>query len=74
MVPGDGVEVDGALVAEVVEQVVGALGLLPALLVPENLKEFKCSVLFHSVFLPVSWYNLPGVADTCSEGFVANFL
>ena len=41
---GDGVEVDGALVAEVVEQVVGALGLLPPLLVPKNLWSFKSKV------------------------------
>ena len=34
---GDGVEVDGALVAEVVEQVVGALSLFPPLLVPKYL-------------------------------------
>ena len=48
---GDGVEVDGSLVAEVVEQVVRALGLLAALLIPENLMEFECSVLFPSVLL-----------------------
>ena len=35
----DGVEVDGALVAEVVEQVVGALGLPPPLLIPEDLQQ-----------------------------------
>ena len=40
----DGVEVDGALVAEVVEQVVGALGLFPPLLVPKNLWSFKSKV------------------------------
>ena len=48
---GDGVEVDGSLVAEVVEQVVRALRLLPALLVPENLMEIDCSVLYPSVLL-----------------------
>ena len=41
---GDGVEVDGALVAEVVEQVVGSLGLLPPLLVPKYLRSFKGSL------------------------------